>query len=254
MQETVEAGLDFDECSVRHEGAHCAVDRVTDFERGAAAGNLAAGLLLENDTAINDDVFIGHVKLGDAAGDLLADEGLELSCVARAAAACGHEGANADVDAEAAFDNRGDGTGNGDLFGEGALEGRPVSGLRDAVAREFVIALFIAAGDGDWKTVAGLDAFGVVGEDRARQNAFNLVADVEDNLIGSERDDRALKLLAVDAMGVRALECLQLISKRGLFDRLGVSVEASVLFGLDASGFGWRDGFVGHGEYLFIVS
>ena len=151
VQQAVESGLDFDECAVGHEGADRAGDGVAGFERGAAAGELAAGLLFENDAAIDDDVFIGDVELGDAAGDLLADEGFELGGIARAAAAGGHEGANADVDAEAALDDGGDGAGDGDLFGEGALEGRPVAGLRDAKARELVVALFVAAGDGDGK-------------------------------------------------------------------------------------------------------
>ena len=101
-------------------------------ERGAAAGELTAGLLFKNHAAIDDDVFIGDVELGDAAGDLCADEGFELGGIAGAAAAGGHEGANADVDAEAALDDGGDGAGDGDLFGEGALEGGPVAGLRDA--------------------------------------------------------------------------------------------------------------------------
>ena len=131
-------------------------------ERGAASFEFAAGLLFENDAAIDDDVFIGDVELGDAAGDLLADEGFELGGVARAAAAGGHEGADADIDAEAAFDDGGDGSGDGDFVGEGALEGRPVAGLRDAEARELVVALLVAAGDGDGERVAGLDGFGVV--------------------------------------------------------------------------------------------
>ena len=117
----------------------------------------AAGLLFENDAAIDDDIFIGDVELGDAAGDLLADEGFELGCIAGAAAAGGHEGADADVDAEAALDDCGDGAGDGDFLGECALEGRPVAGLRDAEARELVVALFVAAGDGDGERVAGLD-------------------------------------------------------------------------------------------------
>ena len=193
VEQAVETRLNLDECAVGHEGANGAGDGVALFERGAAAGELAAGLLFENHAAIDDDVFIGDVELGDAAGDLLADEGFELGGVAGSAAAGGHEGAHADVDAEAALDDGGDGSGDGNFFGEGALEGRPVARLRDAEARELVVALFVAAGDGDGERVAGLDAFGIVREGRARQNAFDLVADVEEDLIGGERDDRALQ-------------------------------------------------------------
>ncbi len=207
VEETVHAGLDLDKCAVGHEGAHCAGDRVALLERGAAAGERTTGLLFENDAAIDDDVFVGDVELGDAAGDFSVDEGFEFGGVAGSAAAGGHEGANADVDAQAALDDCGDGSRNSDFFGEGALEGGPVAGLSDAKAREIVVALLIAAGDGDGEAVAGIDAFGVVREGRAGQNAFHLVADVEDNLIGGEGNDRALQLAGFGAMGVRALEC-----------------------------------------------
>jgi hypothetical protein len=46
--------------------------------------------------------------------------------------------------------------------------------------------LLVAAGDGDGEAVAGLDAFGIVVEGRAGQNAFGLVADVEEDLVGGE--------------------------------------------------------------------
>ncbi len=193
VEKAVDAA-EVDECAVGHEGADGAGDDVAFFEGVAACGGDAAGLLFEDDAAIDDDVFIGDVELGDAAVDLGADELFELGGVARAAAAGGHEGADADVDAKAAFDDFGDGADDGGLVGEGCFEGRPVAGLRDLEARELVVALFVAAGDGDGEGVAGLDAFGVVLEGRAGQNAFSLVADVEEDLVGGERDDDALKL------------------------------------------------------------
>ena len=164
MQKTVEAGLNFNKRSVGHDRADGSVDGVAGLERGAATSNFAAGLLFENDATIDDDIFIGDVELGDAAGDLGSDESFELGCVAGAASAGGHEGADANVDAEAALDDCGDGAGDGDLFGEGALECGPVAGLRYAMARELVVAFFVAAGDGDGKAVAGFDALGIVGE------------------------------------------------------------------------------------------
>ena len=104
MQQTVKSGLDFDKRAIGHERADRAADRVAGLERGAAAGELAAGLLLKNNASIDHHIFIGDVELGDAAGDLSADEGFQLGGVARSAAAGGHEGANADVDTEAALD------------------------------------------------------------------------------------------------------------------------------------------------------
>ena len=121
------------------------------FSAARRLASCAARLLFEHHAAIDDHIFIGDVELGDAAGDLLADQRFELGGVARAAAAGGHEGAHADVDAEAALDDGGDGAGDGDFFSEGALQRRPVARLRDAEARELVVALFVAAGDGDGK-------------------------------------------------------------------------------------------------------
>ena len=54
--------------------------------------------------------------------------------------------------------------------------------------------LGVAAGDGDRECVAGLDGLGVVVEGRAGQNALGLIADIEEDLIGGERNDDALEL------------------------------------------------------------
>ena len=133
VQQSVKSRLDFDECAVRHERANRTGDGVSRLQRGAAGGELGAGLLFKHDAAIDDDVFIGDVELGDAAGDLLADESFELRSIARAAAAGRHEGANANVDGEAALDDAGDGTGDGELFCKG-LPREPTS--RAAARRE----------------------------------------------------------------------------------------------------------------------
>ena len=109
------------------------------------------------------------------------------------------------------------------------------------------------------KRVAGLDAFGIVREGRARQNAFHLVADVEDDLIGGERDDRALKLFGFGAMGVRALEGGERVGKRGL-DRpglgllqIGVSADSSNAGALALVGTGWA-GSAGSGSCFAAIS
>ena len=59
------------------------------------------------------------------------------------------------------------------------------------------------------KVSPGLTAFGVVVEGRAGQNAFGLVADVEEDLVGGEGDDDALELTLAGLLGfvrVAALE------------------------------------------------
>src|SRR5579862_6169057 len=76
VEKAVDAA-DVNKCAVGHEGADSAGDGVTGLERGAADFAFAAGLFLEDDAAIDDDVLIGDVELGDAAVDLLADEGLK---------------------------------------------------------------------------------------------------------------------------------------------------------------------------------
>ena len=61
-----------------------------------------------------------------------------ISAASRAAAAGGgQEGADADVDGEAAFDYGGDGAGDDGFVGEGPLQGGPVFGLCDFVTGEF---------------------------------------------------------------------------------------------------------------------
>ena len=143
-----------------------------------------------------------------------------------AAAAGGHEGADADVDREAALDDFSDGADDGELFGEGGFESRPVAGLRDFEAGELVVVLLVAAGDGDGEGVAGLDAFGIVLKSGAGQNALGLVADVEKDLVGGEGDDGALQLLCagLGLVGVAALEVAEQVGE-GLggffFCRLG---------------------------------
>ncbi len=104
---------------------------------------------------------------------------------------------------------------------EGCFERGPVAGLRDAEARELVVALFVAAAYGDGDLVAGFHALGVVRECGTRQNTFDLVANVEENLIGRERDDGALNLLHAGGwlVGVAALELGEDVGE--VFLRLG---------------------------------
>ena len=98
VEQAVDAA-EVDECAVGHEAAHGAGDGVAFLHGGVAACAAAAGLLFENHAAIDDDIFVGDVELGDAAGDLGADQLFKFGGVAGSAAAGGHEGAHADIDA-----------------------------------------------------------------------------------------------------------------------------------------------------------
>ena len=194
VQQAIDAAQ-IDEGSVRHKAAYRAGDRITLLQGFVAGLGEPTGLLFKNHAAIDDYIFVGDVELGDAAGDLGSDQLLQFGRIPGAAAAGGHEGAHADIHAEAALDDLGDGAHHGQLLGEGGFKGRPVAGLRHLEAGEHVVMLFIAAGNGDREAVAGLDPFGVVREGRAGQNAFRLVANVKKHLVGGEGDNRALQLL-----------------------------------------------------------
>ncbi len=134
---------------------------------------------LEHGAAIDDEIFVGDVELGDAAANLLADELLHFGGIANPAAGRGHEGAHADIDAEAALHLRGDGSDDAGLLGEGTLQCRPVLRTSDLEARELVVAFGIAAFDCDGNLVAWLDGLAGALEDRERKDAFGFVADVE---------------------------------------------------------------------------
>ena len=148
VEQAVDAA-EVDECAVGHEAAHGAVEYVACLHGGAAAFLRCAGLFFKHDAAVDDHIFVGDIELGDAAGDFGADHLLELGGVAGAAAAGGHEGAHADVDGEAALDDAGDGADDGGFLRKCGFEGRPVAGLGDPEAGELVVALFVAAFDGD---------------------------------------------------------------------------------------------------------
>ena len=85
-------------------------------------------MLFEDDAAIDDDVFVSDVELGDAAGDFGADHFFEFGGIARTAAAGGHEGAHTDVDGEAALDNGGDGADHRELLQRRPLQARTSRG------------------------------------------------------------------------------------------------------------------------------
>src|SRR5271157_2969195 len=167
VEQAVDAA-EVNECAVGHEGADRSGDRVAFLDRGLEGVMTGlgegAGLLFKNDAAIDNHVFVGDVELGDAAGDFGSDQLFELGCVFRSAAAGGHEGADADVDREAALDDFSDSADDGQPLSECGFQGGPVAGLRDFEAGELVVVLFVAAGYGDGEGVAGSYGFSVVGE------------------------------------------------------------------------------------------
>ena len=241
MQQAINAAQ-VDECAVGHEAADRARDRVASLQGLAEALGEAARLLFEDHAAIDHHIFIGDVQLGDAAGDLGADQLFQLRRVVRAAARGGHEGPDAHIHAEAALDDLGDRAHDGGLVGEGGFQGRPVARLGHLEARKLVVVLGVAAGNRDRETVARLDLFGIVLEGRTGQNALGFVADVEKNLIGGERDDGALQLLCARFGPVRVavLEGAEQVGE-GLLGLVGLCNGRGRLRGL-RNGFGHRLG------------
>ena len=124
VEEAVDAA-EVDERAVGGERADGAADDVAFGEVGVAALREGEGLLFGDDAAVDDYVFVGDIELGDAAGDFGADELFHFGGFARAGAGGGHEGADADVDGEAALDYGGDGTDDGGFVGEGLFERGP---------------------------------------------------------------------------------------------------------------------------------
>jgi hypothetical protein len=193
MEQAIDAA-EVNECAVGHEAADCTFEHVAGLHRGEAAFLQCTGLFFEDDAAINDYIFVSDVELGDAAGDFSADHFLEFRCIAGAAAAGGHEGADTDVDRKAALNNSRNGADDGGFLREGFFKCGPVAGLGDLETREVVVALFIAALDRDKDLVTGLHTFGAVRESGEREDAFCLVANVDEDLFGGEGNDCALDL------------------------------------------------------------
>ena len=166
-------------------------------------------LLLQHHAPVDHNIFIRDIELGDAAGDLGPDQLLEFRCIARAAAAGRHKRAHADVDVSGRPSPRPVTVPTtASLLLESLFERRPVVRLRHFEPRQVVVALFVAALDRDRDLLARLHTFRIVPERRTRQHAFDLVADIDEDLFGGNRDNRALNLLcaARRLMRVAALE------------------------------------------------
>src|SRR5579859_925275 len=208
-----------DEGAVVSQAAHHTVDGVAFLDFGVAAIAVGALFFFGHNPAIDDHVFIGNVELGDAATNLLPDQLFQIGCLTHPAARSRHEGAHADIDAQPALDGGGDGADDGGALVKCLFQLRPVCGPRDLAARQRVIpALGIAALDGHHELVTGLDIF-TGAEGGERQNAFNLVTDIEQNGVGGQLDDGAFQ--ALRGSGVLA-RVVFLVLRKNVLERFGV--------------------------------
>src|SRR5579862_2962027 len=181
----VKQGIDaakIDEGAVIGEVANGAGDDIAFFHFGEAALFCGKLLLYGDGAALDDDIFIGDIELDDAAKNFLTDHFFQIGGFTDSTARGGHEGAHTDIDGEPPFDHAGNRADDVRFLCERSFERRPVGGPLDASAGELIVALGIAAFDGNRKRIAGLQIR--VLQICKRQDAFALEADVKKDAVG----------------------------------------------------------------------
>src|SRR5690242_15674430 len=153
-------------------------------------------LFLENGSSINDHVFIGNVKLDNATPNLLFHQLFHLGGIAHAAARCGHEGANADINAQAALYDSDYGTDNRGFLHKSFLQRIPVGRPRNFKTGKLIVAFRIATLDRHSDLVAAINFLARLLKFCERQNAFRFEADVEKHRIGGNGDHRTFDLIS----------------------------------------------------------
>ncbi len=183
-----------------HEGAVVgeAADRAANYFAFAylrvAAFFHAALLFFGDGPPVNHYILFGGIELDNAAADFLPNQLLHLGCVTYAASRGWHKSAHSNVHAETALDYAGDGSDYRRFVGEGLLQGRPIRGLRDLLAGEFVVAVQIAALDRNRHLVARLHNFAL---ERGQPNdAFSLETNVKEDRLSRNGYHRAFELLS----------------------------------------------------------
>src|SRR5271165_992682 len=184
-----------DKSSVSGEAADRAADCVTFTQLPVPALLSALLLLFHYGSTVHHHIFIGDLELDNPATDLLPNQVLHLGSITRSAARRRHEGANADINAQAAFDHGRHRSRNSGLFREGPLQRCPVLWPLSLEARQFVVAFGIAAFHGDEQRIAGFDRFTATLQRAQRQDAFALVSDVQDDRIAVNGNHGALQLV-----------------------------------------------------------
>src|ERR1019366_7214421 len=241
---------DIDEGAVIGQAAHRAVHGLAFLDFGVALVLVGALVLLENGTAVHHHVFIGDIELDDAAADFLPDQLFHFGGIPGARARRRHEGSNAHIHAHPAFDHGGDDAGDGGLIRERFLQRGPVLGPLHLDAGQFVIALRVAALDGNRHLVAGLGRLAGGLELRQGNGAFGLVADIEEHGFAGDGNYRALQstlALFADAMSMRTFVLGENIAKRlvRLDVGWGLRIDRPILI---------HDAWVGHGTFSHIVA
>ena len=159
--------------------------------------------LLEPGATGKDHVVAVLVQLNDLRLELAAHVGLEVTNATHLHQGGGQEAAQADVQDETALDDLDDGAGDDAVLLLDALDGAPGAlVLRTLLAQEQTPFLVLLLQDEGFDLVAdGDDLVGVDvvldGQLASEDDAFGLVADVEEDLITVDLDDSALDDIAV---------------------------------------------------------
>ena len=139
MQQTVHAAQ-IDEGAVVGETADGAAHGFAFTDLGVAALLHTALFFFGEGAAVNHHIFLGGIELDNAAANFLSNQLLHLGSVAHSAARGRHESPHPYIHAESALDDACDRAHNRRLVGESLLQRRPVRGLRNLLAGEFVVA------------------------------------------------------------------------------------------------------------------
>ena len=169
-------------------------------EEGLA--NFTLGLLEPRATREHNVVAV-LVQLDDLRLENLADVRLKVAHTAHLDERCGKEAAEADVDDQAALDDLDDGTFDDAIFFLDLLDGSPCTLVLCALLREDEAAFLVLLGENEGLDdishgdhLAGVNIV-LDGELAGRDDAFGLVADVEENLVTIDLDDGAFDDVAI---------------------------------------------------------
>ena len=199
-------------------------------ELGQDLGALVLAAFLEQDTTGKHDVVAVAVHLDDAGLELGVEVHVEVLDAAQVDERCGQEATQADVDDEAALDDFDDLAGDRLASLELLLDGNPGALVLGALLREdqTTVLVFLLQDEG-FDLVANLDEFGRVSILANREladgnDAFGLEADVNQDFVALDLDDRAVDEIALVKLGQGAIDHLieLLVSDVGEVDDAGI--------------------------------
>src|SRR4051812_44357385 len=202
VDQTVDATQVHEGTEVDDRGDHAGADLTLLKGREEGLADLGLGLL-QPGAAGQDHVVAVLVQLDDLRLELLAHVRLEVANAAHLDEGGRQEATEADVEDETTLDDLDDGTGDDAVFFLDLLDGAPGTLVLGALLREdqaaFLVLLLenkgldlIAHGD----DLVGVDVV-LDGELAARDNAFGLVTDVEQDLVPVDLHDDAVDDVAV---------------------------------------------------------